>query len=186
MKPCRKYRQQIALAIVDDEVDRHVSECATCAAYAKEVERIYGEHRERAEALPEAEAPARLHARVREAICLFGGASSVEPLTFFSKRIFGARRSSPLRKLLQGLGVAAAGAITLLAVLQLAPRKPVPAPAIVEVTKPEVPPIAEPTFAAYHNRLSRSVEEFEASLKDHGALNGGEVLKVSSASENLP
>jgi hypothetical protein len=70
--------------------------------------------------------------------------------------------------------------------LQLAPRKPVPAPAIVEVTKPEVPPIAEPTFAAYHNRLSRSVEEFEASLKDHGALNGGEVLKVSSASENLP
>jgi len=175
MKPCRQYKKQIALAIVDDEVDRHVSECAACAVYAKEVERIYGEHRERAEALPEIEAPARLHGRVRDSITRHEGEACC-----------GIEVRASLRRLLQGLGVAATAAIILVVVLQLAPRKPVPAPAIVEVAKPEAPAISEPTFAAYHNRLSRSVEELEASLKEHGALNGGEVLKVSSASENRP
>lgn len=175
MKPCRKYKEQIALAIVDDEVDRHVLECAACAAYAKEVQRIYGEHSERAEALPEIEAPARLHGRVRDSITRHGGVACC-----------GIEVRASLRRLLQGFGVTAAAAITLLVVFRLAPRKPLPAPAIVEVAKPEAPAIGEPTFAAYHNRLSRSVEEFEASLRDYGALNGGEVLKVSSASENLP
>lgn len=175
MKACQKYKEEIALAIVNDQVDRHVSECAACAAYAKEVKRIYGEHRDRAEALPEIEAPARLHARVRDSITRYEGVSCC-----------GIEVRASLRRLLQGLGVAATAAIIVVVVLQFAPRKPSPTPAIVEVTKPEAPAIGEPTFAAYHNRLSRSVEEFEASLKDHGALNGGEVLKVSSASENLP
>ena len=171
MKPCQKYKERIALAIMDDQVDRHVSECAACAAYAKEVKRIYGEHRARAEALLEIEAPERLHARVRDSITLH-------------ECVACCGIDASLRRLLQGLGVAATAVIILALVLNRAPHDAEPASAAVAVTKPDL--IGEPTFAAYHNRLSRSVEEFEASLKDHGSLNASEVLKISSASQHLP
>jgi hypothetical protein len=45
--------------------------------------------------------------------------------------------------------------------------------------------LSEPTLAAYRQRLARSVEELEASLKDYGTANGGELLRVSSASKSL-
>jgi hypothetical protein len=82
------------------------------------------------------------------------------------------------------MGIAAAAAIILLILTQLSARKPTSSPAISEATTPgggETTSLAEPTFAAYHHRLTRSVEELEESLRDYGVVSGGEVLKASSA-----
>lgn len=175
MRPCREYRERIALAVVDgdlgEDLKRHTQNCPACAAYAEELKRLCEEHQNRARSLPEPDAPPCLHARLAEAIRGRDVCCGVEV------------RAS-LRRLLQGLGLAATAVIIGVVAVNLAGRRP-PSPLVVtEVTTPEMRP--EPTFAAYHNRLARSVEEFEASLRDHGAVGGGDVLKVSSAAENLP
>jgi len=82
------------------------------------------------------------------------------------------------------MGIAAAAAIIVVMLLQRSSREPTSSPAIAEAPTPrlsETTRLAEPTFAAYHHRLARSVEELEASLRDYGVASDGEVLKVSSA-----
>ena len=178
MKPCREYKERVALAVLNrepgSELRQHLENCAACRAYAEEMERVCGEHSQRATALPEIEAPRRLNARVRDEIIRREGGLCC-----------GIEIGASLRRLLQGMGIAAAAAIILLMLMQLSARKPTSSPAIAEATTPgvgETTRLAEPTFAAYHHRLARSVEELEASLRDHGAAaSDGEVLKVSSA-----
>src|SRR5688500_17455366 len=100
MKPCRKYKEQIALSIFESELDgrprpqhlstqpgnsrtaagedarapqaelllQHLSECVACREYAEHMRQVYRDHSQRAAALPEIEAPARLHGRVRDSI----------------------------------------------------------------------------------------------------------------------
>src|SRR5688572_24187199 len=133
---------------------------------------LEGEHSQRAAALPEIEAPTRLNARVRDAI-------SRE-----ASLCCGIEIRASLRRLLQGMGIAAAAAIIVVMLVQLSARKPTSLPPTAKAPTPgvsETTSLAEPTFAAYHHRLTRSVEELEASLADYGAVSGGEVLKASSA-----
>jgi predicted anti-sigma-YlaC factor YlaD len=174
MKPCREYKERIALAVLEDEPElrQHLQNCVACRAYAEEMERVCSEHSQRAAALPDIEAPRRLNARVREAITRSEG----------SLCCIGIRAS--LRRLLQGMGIAAAAAIIVVTLMQLSSREPTSSPAMAEATTPRVSEetrLAEPTFAAYHHRLARSVEELEASLGDHGVASDWEVLKASSA-----
>ena len=179
MKPCREYKEWIALAVLEgercSELREHVQNCVACRAYAEEMERVCGEHSQRAAALPDVEAPRRLNARVREAITRNQGGLCC-----------GIEIGASLRRLLQGMGIAAAAAIILLMLVQFSARKPTSSPAIAEATTSSVSEttrLAEPTFAAYHRRLARSVEELEASLRDYGVASDGELLKVSSASD---
>jgi hypothetical protein len=82
------------------------------------------------------------------------------------------------------MGIAVAAAIMVVMFMQRSSREPTGSPAIAEATTPsrgETTSLDEPTFAAYHHRLARSVEELEASLKDYGVASDGEVLKASSA-----
>jgi hypothetical protein len=167
MRPCRKYKEPIALSLVEgalgDDLKQHISECAECAGYAEELKRVCSEHRERATQLPEVEAPMRLRA-----CCGFEIGVS-------------------LRRLLQGAGVAATATVVAL-VVRFSSGEPPITPTVTEVPAPglsEEARLNEPTLAAYHRRLARSVEELEASLKEHGAVTGGELLKVSSLSEHL-
>jgi len=82
------------------------------------------------------------------------------------------------------MGIAAAAAIIVVMLMQRSSREPTSSPPMAEATTPgvsETTRLAEPTFAAYHHRLARSVEELEASLKEYGVASDGEVLKASSA-----
>jgi hypothetical protein len=179
MKPCGEYKERIALAIVEDrlteELQKHVSRCAVCRAYAEEVREICGEHANRAEALPEIEAPRRMRARVREAI--FEDTSDWLGLPVRA-----------LRRLLQGFGIAAAATIIIAVWMHRSPPSTVLPPNTTEITKTEgaLTKLREPTLATYHNRLARSVEELEASLQAAPMVNGGELLKVSSGINGLP
>jgi hypothetical protein len=180
MRPCRKYKEPIALSLVEgalgDDLKQHISECAECAGYAEELKRVCSEHRERATQLPEVEAPMRLRARVRDAI-VRGEYDSC----------CGFEIGVSLRRLLQGAGVAATATVVAL-VVRFSSGEPPITPTVTEVPAPglsEEARLNEPTLAAYHRRLARSVEELEASLKEHGAVTGGELLKVSSLSEHL-
>jgi anti-sigma factor RsiW len=177
MKPCREYKERIALAVLEgerrSELSQHLENCATCRAYAEEMERVCGEHSQRAAALPEIEAPRRLNAHVRDAITPSEGSLCC-----------GIEIGVSLRRLLQGMGIAAAAAIIVVMLMRRSSSEPTSSPAITEAATPgvsETTRLAEPTFAAYHRRLARSVEELEASLRDHVPVSGGEVLKVSSA-----
>jgi predicted anti-sigma-YlaC factor YlaD len=177
MKLCRKYKEQIALAVLEgersSELSQHLENCAACRAYAEEIERVCGEHSQRAAALPEIEAPRRLNARVRDEITRSEGSLCC-----------GIEIGVSLRRLLQAMGIAAAAAIIVVTLMQLSSREPTSSPAIAEATTPgvsETTTLAEPTFAAYHHRLARSVEELEATLRDYGVASDGEVLKASSA-----
>ena len=161
---------------VSGDLKHHVENCTACRAYANEMQEVCGEHQRRAEALPEVEITRGVQARVREAI-----RGAVEG------SCCGMEISASLRRLLQGLGVAAAATIVIAIWIQRSPA-PLP-PTTAEVTQrggSEIAKLSEPTFAAYHRRLARSVEELEASLQAAPAVNGGEMLKVSSAINNLP
>jgi hypothetical protein len=181
MKPCRKYKEQIAVAIVAGDLNgdlrRHVENCAACQAYAEETRKICAEHSRRATALPEAEVPVRLHGRVRSAI------AGHETMPCCGMEI----RAS-LRRLLQSLGIAATAAIVIAIWIQRTPPPTDLRPRTAEVKTrgSEITKLSEPTFAAYHHRLARSVEELEASLLAAPVVPGGELLKVSSAINNLP
>lgn len=177
MKLCRKYKERIALAIVEgdprSDLRHHLESCAACRAYAEEMESVCGEHGQRAAALPEVEAPARLNARVRDAITRSEGSLCC-----------GIEIRVSLRRLLQAMGIAAGAAIIVGMLVQLSSPEPTSSPAMAEATTPrmsEATRSAEPTLAAYHHRLARSVEELEASLRDYGVASDGEVLKASSA-----
>jgi len=177
MKPCGEYKEWIALAVLEgewgSELRQHLQGCAACRAYAEEMGKVCGEHNQRAVALPEIEAPRRLNARVRDAITRTEGSLCC-----------GIEIGVSLRRLLQALGIAAAAAIVVLVLMERPFREPTSSPALAEAAMPgvgETAGLAEPTFAAYHDRLARSVEELEASLRDYGAGSAGEVLKVSSA-----
>jgi anti-sigma factor RsiW len=179
MKPCREYKERIALGVLEGErrgeLREHLQNCVACRAYAEEMERVCGEHSQRAAALSEIEAPRRMNGRVRDAIT-----QSENSLCC------GIEIRPSLRRLLQGMGIAAAAAIIAVMLMQGFSRKPTKAPAMVEATTPhasETTRSAEPTFAAYHHRLARSVEELEASFRDHGVASDGEMLKASSAIE---
>lgn len=181
MKPCRKYKEQIAAAIVagdlSGDLKHHVENCPACRAYANEMQEVCGEHQRRAEALPEVEITRGVHARVREAI----RQTAEGPCCGFKVR-------PSLRRLLQGLGVAAAATIIIAFWIQRSPSPTGLPPSTAEVTTrgSQITKWSEPTFAAYHRRLARSVEELEASLQVTGGANGSEVLKVSSEFDNLP
>src|SRR5688572_9159460 len=119
MNPCQKYKERIALALVEGEPGRelkqHISTCAACAAYAEELKRVCSEHRQRATELPELEAPLRLNARVRDAITQGGSCCGLE---------------ISLRRLLQGAGIAAAAAVVIALLMRLAPSEPTSTPAV--------------------------------------------------------
>jgi anti-sigma factor RsiW len=177
MKPCREYKEWIALAVLEgercSELKQHLQGCVACRAYAEEMERVCGEHTQRAAALPEIEAPTRLNARVRDAITRNEGGLCC-----------GVEIRASSRRLLQVMGLAAAAAIIVVMLMQLSSRPLTTSPAVAEATTPgvsETTRLTEPTFAAYRKRLARSVEELEASLRDYGVASDGEVLKVSSA-----
>jgi len=177
MKPCREYKERIALAVLEgerrSELRQHLQNCVACRAYAEEMERVCSEHSQRAAALPEIEAPRRLNARVRDAITRSEGSLCC-----------GIEIRASLRRLLQAMGIAAAAAIIVVMLMQRSSREPTSSPPMAEATTPgvsETTRLAEPTFAAYHHRLARSVEELEASLKEYGVASDGEVLKASSA-----
>ena len=177
MKPCRKYKKEIALAALEGEpgpeLRQHLRDCEACRGYAEEVERVCGEHNQRAADFSEAEAPTRLNARVRDAITREEAGLCC-----------GVESRASLRRLLRGIGVAAAAAIIVVMIMRLSSREPTSSPALAEAAAPgvrETTRLDEPTLAAYHQRLARSVEELEASLRDYGPVGDGEVLKVSSA-----
>jgi len=181
MKPCQKYRERVAFSLVEGELGselrQHIAECAECAAYADELRRVCSAHRERAAELPEAEAPMRLNARLKDAITRADEGSCC-----------GIEIGASLRRLLQGAGAAAAAAIIVAFVVRFSSGEPKTAPAVAEVPKPDLREgarLSGPTLAAYRRRLTRSVEELEASLREHDVVTAGEVLKVSSATDNL-
>lgn len=180
MRPCRKYKESLALSLVEGgltgELKQHISECTECAAYAEELKRVCSDHRERATELPEVEAPMRLRARVRDAIVR----GEYDSCCGFEIRAS--------RWLIQSAGIAAAAAIVVALVLRPSSNESQITPTVAKAPSPglsEEARLSEPTLAAYHRRLARSVEELEASLKEHGAVTGGELLKVSSVSEHL-
>ncbi len=181
MKPCQKYKERIAFSLVEGELGselrQHIAECAECAAYADELRRVCSAHRERAAERPEVEVPMRLNARVRDAIrgSDYGACCGIEV------------RASLLRWL-QGTSIAAVAAVAVALLVRFSSSEPKTAPAVAEVPKPDLREGARlngPTLAAYRRRLTRSVEELEASLREHDAVTAGEVLKVSSAIDNL-
>jgi hypothetical protein len=181
MRPCRKYKERIALSLIEGELSgelrQHVSECAECAAYAEELKRVCSAHRGRAAELSEVEAPMRLRARVRDAIVR----RDYDSCCRFEVRPF-------LRRLLQVAGGAAAAAIIVALIVRFSSSEPKTEPVMGEAPKPGITEEAGlngPTLAAYRSHLTRSVEELEASLREHDAITAGEVLKVSSATDDL-
>jgi hypothetical protein len=167
MKPCRQFKERIALSIAegtdDATVVEHISHCAACHAYAQEIRAVCTRHAQRASELPEIDAPLRLNGKLRAALQDKGPSWTwIRPI--------------------------AAGALaTLVFVLYLYWR---PAPKenrIVTVPPPRDIKVTEPSYAAYRSRLSRSAEELEAALSRYDAPGQGDnqILKASSRSREL-
>jgi hypothetical protein len=160
MKPCRTFRKRIVLAIVGGDDDpgltKHLADCAACRAYADEIRAMSSEHIQRANQVPNAEAPGRLRT---------GLANTLRE-----------RRQGPFilpwRWITAG---GAAAALVILVYLHSWPSKTAPKTTTVSKS-PEIEragaPIREPSYAAYHRRLSRSPEELEVALSRYEPIAG--------------
>jgi hypothetical protein len=161
MKPCREFKQRIALSIVegqnDDAMEEHLLRCTGCRTYAEEIRAVCGDHVHRAAHLPASEAPLRLHGKIRAAL-------PDNP-----------RRWNWARSV-------AAGALAALTIALYLFWRPAPKPAPIAIMPPPQTQLTEPSYVAYRHRLSRSAEELEAALsrEDIGATSPAELLTVSS------
>ena len=160
MKPCRAFKKPIALAIVSGEDDprltEHLADCAACRLYAEEMRAISAEHIERANQLPNAEAPSRLRTALANAVR--------------------ERQQRPLILPWRWITVSAAVvALAILGYLHSSSSKTAPKTTTVSGS-PEIEmasaPVREPSYAAYHRRLSRSPEELELALSRYEPIAG--------------
>ncbi|HMJ67124.1 MAG TPA: hypothetical protein VK615_17400 [Candidatus Binatia bacterium] len=160
MKPCRAFKKRIALAIVGGDNDpgltEHLADCAACRVYADEMRAISAEHIERANQLPKAEAPLRLRTGFANTL----RERQQRPLTLHWRWITAG---------------AAATALAILVYLHSSPSKTAPKTTTVSKS-PEIETAAaairEPSYAAYHRRLSRSPEELEVALSRYEPIAG--------------
>jgi hypothetical protein len=167
MKPCRQFKERIALSIAegtdDAAVVEHTSQCAACRAYRNEIQAVVTEHAKRAGQLPEIDAPLRLHGRLRTAL-----QEKERSWTWIRP-------------------VAAGALATLAVILYLHWRPATQENRVATVPLPQEIKVTEPSYAAYRSRLSRSAEELEAALSRCDAPGPGDnqVLKASSRSREL-
>jgi hypothetical protein len=167
MKPCRQFKERIALSIAEAKSDaalqEHLRECAACRAYAEEIRAVCGDHAQRASQLPEIDAPLRLHGKLRDALQEKGRSWTwIRPI--------------------------ATGALATLAFfLYLHWRPPPKENQVVTVPRRREIKVTEPSYAAYRHRLSHSADELEAALSRYDAPGQGDnqMLKASSRSREL-
>jgi len=153
MKPCRAFKKRIALAIVggddDPALTKHLADCAACRLYADEMRAISAEHTQRANQLPNTEAPLRLRTALAYAV------REQRPLTL------------PWQWITAGAAVAA---LAILVYLHSSPSRTAPKTATVaeaERIETATGAIREPSYAAYHRRLTRSLEELDLALSQY-------------------
>jgi hypothetical protein len=170
MQPCRKFKERIALSIVDGQndgaIEDHLLHCAACRQYANELRAICADHAQRAANLPQNDAPAHLHGKIRASV-----AGDSRPCWRWARPV-------------------TAGALAALAIGLYLHWRPLPKPtphAPHTVTPSPSRQLAEPSYAAYRQSLTRSAEELEAALsrQETGPGSPNELLTVSSRRSSL-
>src|SRR5688572_2610436 len=160
MKPCRQFKERIALSIAEAQTDaaieKHLLRCPACRAYAEEMRVVCAEHTDRAFRLPSHDAPVRLRGKIRAALDGTG------------------RRWGWIRPV-------AAGALAAVIVGWYLHWRSSPEPVPVVAAPVPQAELPDPSYALYRNHLSRSAEELEAALSRHDtAAPSDELFAISS------
>lgn len=170
MKPCSRYKKQIALLAANslsgneaNRVREHLHQCPRCQGYWNDVSRLCGDHFDLAAVLPSVEMDGRFHQRLVSRITANERArkSPSSVVTTFLEAIALSRRK---------VVFASSTVVAIVGLLAfLVSRSKVESP-VVHLASPLLSPIATkkatppPTLMAYRLAASRSFEELDALL----------------------
>jgi hypothetical protein len=170
MKPCSRYKKQIALLAAKSlagkeagQVRDHLHQCERCREYWNDVSLLCGGHFDLAATLPTVETDGRFHQRLVDRINANEGAQKSPPwvAAIFLETVTLCRRK---------IVFASSAALAVAGLLAFLASRPKAGNPVVNSAPPPVSPVVakkatpQPTFMAYRMAASRSFEELDALL----------------------